>query len=1033
MVPRASADIQLPATDVLAPIRIEGKRAIRWQQNAVEVWVIQQCVIRQGEMTASGEEAVLWVDHGSPLDGKESRVTVYLEGSAAVDFRREGRAHPSTGRAAQSIRDHTWFGRLAARARVDIRVREVTSEPQQRPAVYQRGMAAFDRAAGGKVRLAQFSVQPPVLPPPSTPTQLPAPIPIPSAGQPLPAAGQPFSPAGPPLAEPIAQPPLAPLGGTRKRVQVGPRSNALIHIKSFPGTAANQSVTVFSNGIRAVIEGLEAPELGHLGRIVIETDRLVLWGPNLKTLSSSGSEAEGGPDVPIEVYMEGNIVFRQGDRLIYADRMYYNATSEYGVVLDAEVFTPVPDYQGMVRLKADVLQQLNRQYFQAYGAAITTSQMGVPTYWLQSEKIEFRDSAQPILNPVTGYLEMDPRTNEAAVNHDMLATSRNNFLYIGGLPVFYWPTMATNLRKPSYYLERFSIKSDSVLGTQVLGDWDLFQLLRVKSPPADTDWLLGTDYLSKRGFGLGTTFEYHQNSFLGHPGPVNGFLDVWGIRDTGLDNLGLNRRTVTPDSEWRGRAYWRHRQDLPDGWQFTGQLGYISDRNFLEQFYEREWDEWKDRVTSLELKKSWDGQSLRVLGQVRLNDSVSQTEWFPRFDHFLIGRSFLQDRLTWYAHSQASYARFQTLEPPTDPEDATGWAYLPWERPGDTIEGGRFATRQEVDLPVQLGPIKVVPYLAGELAHWQATLNNDSGVSRAVGQIGMRTSLPFWRSDPTVQNLLFNLNGLAHKITLTADMFWSDASENITEFPLYDPLDDDSQEHFRRYMGVIPWEYDPRNFAFRSGIQRWIASPTLETVDDLTVARLGIHQRWQTKRGLPGHQRVIDWIVLDVDGTVFPYADRDNFGEYLGQLEYDFRWHVGDRVTILSDGYADVFPGGFQSFSLGSAISRPQRGQLYGGIIAMDGPVDSTLLVGSIDYRLSQKWIAEVSATYDLGPTGNVGERFGFTRVGESALIRVSVYADHGRNNVGASFTIEPRFLPSGKLGRLAGVPIPPVGAMGLE
>ncbi len=126
-----------------------------------------------------------------------------------------------------------------------------------------------------------------------------------------------------------------------------------------------------------------------------------------------------GPDIPIEVYMEGNIVFRQGDRLIYADRMYYNATYEYGVVLAAEVFTPVPDYQGMVRLKADVLQQLNRQFFRAHGAAITTSQMGVPNYWFQSDTIEMRDTTRPRVNPVTGYLEIDPRTNETAVDHDL--------------------------------------------------------------------------------------------------------------------------------------------------------------------------------------------------------------------------------------------------------------------------------------------------------------------------------------------------------------------------------------------------------------------------------------------------------------------------------------------------------------------------------------------------------------------------------------------------------------------------------------
>jgi hypothetical protein len=1001
----APAGIQLPVADVYAPIRVEGERALRWQQNAVEVWVVQQCTIRQGEMTASADQAVLWLEQGSSLAGRESRLMVYLEGAAAVDFHRDGPVHPGTGRSAQSIRDHSWFGRLAARGPVEMQVGPVVSDPQRRPAIYHRGMAAFDQAAGGSVQPAQYTL-------PSPPPQ---------------------GPAATPPAEPVTPAPLA-VGATGpKRVQVVPRSSAGVHIKSFAGTVPNQMVTVFSNGIRAVIEGVEAPELGHLGRIVIETDRLVTWGPDWKSLSPSGSEAEGGSQIPIEIYMEGNIVFRQGDRLIYADRMYYNVTQEYGVVLAAEVYTPVPEYEGMVRLKADVLQQFNRQSFRAHGAAITTSQLGVPRYWLQSETINFRDVTQPVVNPITGNLQIDPRTNETAVQHDLLARSDNNFLYIGGVPVLYWPVLATNLRKPAYYIERLSAKNDQVFGTQVLADWDLYQLLKIQDPPEGTEWSLSTDYLSDRGFGLGSTFEYQQDSFLRVPGPVNGWLDVWGLHDTGLDDLGRNRENLVPEQEFRGRAYWRHRHDLANGWQFTGQLGYISDRNFLEQYFEEEWDEWKDRVTSVQLKRTWDNQSLRILGQVRLNESVTQTEWLPRLDHFLIGRSVLGDRFTWYAHSQASYARFRVLEPPTDPAELAAWSFLPWEQPAQEPEGGRFATRQELDLPLQLGPAKVVPYVAGELAHWQEVLDSREEVSRAMGQVGLRASLPFWRADPTVQSLLWNLNGLAHKVSLTTDLFWSEATEDITEFPLYDPLDDDSQEHFRRFFGPIPWKFDPRNFAFRSSIQRWVASPALEMADDLTVARVGVHQRWQTKRGLPGNQRVIDWIVLDVDGTIFPEPDRDNFGEYGGQLQYDFRWHIGDRVTLLSDGYADLFDDGFQTFSFGSAISRPRRGRLYAGVISMEGPFSSTVLVGSLNYRLSHKWITDLSTTYDLGETGNIGQHAGITRVGESALIRLAVNVDHGRDNVGASVMIEPRFLPDGRLGRLAGVPIPPSGAMGLE
>jgi hypothetical protein len=1019
----------MPVPNSAASITIDGESAEHWQQGAVEAWVVRRCVIRQDDLTARADEAVAWIDRAPLNSDEESRVTVYLEGSAAVDFGRAGQVRSDTGTAAQSIRDHTWFGRLTTRAGIDVRAPVQVAAQSVRPAVYQRGEQAWNEASGG-VQLAQFTTpMQPAPPPVFPPSTLPPPASTPSTLQPpvLP------PPATEPAAEILPQPPMTPLMATEKRVQIGPRSNALIHIKSFPGTLPNQSVTVFSNGIRAVIEGVDAPRFGNLGRVVIETDRLVLWGPNLKTLSSTGSEAAGGADVPIEVYMEGNIAFRQGDRLTYADRMYYNATYEYGVVLAAEVFTPVPDYQGVVRLKADVLQQMNRQFFQAYGAAITTSQMGVPKYWLQADQIGFQDTQVPRINAFTGQVELDPQTNEAAVDHSMMATSYNNFLYIGGLPVFYWPAMATDLRKPSYYIERFSIKNDNVFGTQVLADWDLYQLLRIKDPPSGTDFLLSTDYLSKRGIGLGTNYTYERDGFLGHPGPVTGWFDAWGIYDTGVDDLGANRRSVIPDTHNRGRVYWRHRQNLPEGWQVTAKLGLISDRNFLEEYYEKEWDEWVDRVTSLEIKRTWEDQSLRVLGQFSLNDNVSQAEWWPRADHFLLGRSLLQDHLTWYGHSQASYARFGVLNPPTDPQDAEGWDFLPWEQPTMTPEGGRFASRQEIDLPLQLGPVKFVPYALGEVAYWAEGLNGEQDITRAYGQTGVRASLPFWKVHPTVQSMLLNLNGLAHKVTLVSDLYWADANQDIEKFPLYDPLDDDSQEHFRGYLGTFPWSHDPRNYAFRAGLQSWVASPTLEMVDDVAAGRLGIHQRWQTKRGLPGQQRVIDWIVLDIDGTIFPNKDRDNFREYLGLLEYDFRWHVGDRVTILSDGYADLFPDGLTMISVGTALSRPQRGQVYGGITSMEGPFSSTLLVGAVSYRLSRKWIVDVAGTYDLGPTGNIGERVAITRVGESMLVRITLNADFGRDNFGAAIAVEPRFLPKGRLGRVAGVQIPPVGMMGIE
>ena len=85
----------------------------------------------------------------------------------------------------------------------------------------------------------------------------------------------------------------------------------------------------------------------------------------------------------------------------------------------------------------------------------------------------------------------------------------------------------------------------------------------------------------------------------------------------------------------------------------------------------------------------------------------------------------------------------------------------------------------------------------GDLGYWQEDINGND-VFRGVGQVGVRASLPMWKVDPSVQSTLWNVNGLAHKVSFDVDAFWADSSQDLSRFPLYDQIDDDAQEHFRR-------------------------------------------------------------------------------------------------------------------------------------------------------------------------------------------------------------------------------------------
>src|SRR4029079_2259322 len=210
----------------------------------------------------------------------------------------------------------------------------------------------------------------------------------------------------------------------------------------------------------------------------------------------------------------------------------------------------------------------------------------------------------------------------------------------------------------------------------------------------------------------------------------------------------------------------------------------------------------------------------------------------------------------------------------------------------------------------------------------------------------------------------------------------------------------------------VPLRFDERNYGVRRGLGSWVTSPSYELVDDLLAARFGLSQRWQTKRGAPNNRQIVDWITLDTHATLFPDADRDNFGNELGMVDYDFHWFVGDRVTLLSSGYFEFYDDGPRYVTVGGYLNRPPRGALYAGIHSLEGPISSNVLAMSYAYRMSPKWISTFGTTFDLGDAGNIGQNFSLTRIGESFLVSLGANVDASKGSFGVSFSIEPRFLP---------------------
>jgi hypothetical protein len=987
-VGQAPAEVKLPTLGDSSEIVVRAEKAERWQQGTEQIWrLLGKFELVQDGQRITGDEAIVWVDPNPPTPGQTDLV-VYVEGNVT---------YKKGGKSAVRVTDETWLSRHSSNGGVHFKVPQVAGVPKVKPTILDRALAHRNPDNSGAIRRTQY-------------TQYDV-LPTPVAEEDRLVPGQ-------------------------RRVRFFPRSNSPVEMKSTRVEGTNQITCVISSGINLIIDGLPG-----YGAIDLSTDRLVVW-TEASGASDFGSETRQTETIPLELYMEGNIVFRQGDREIRAERMYYDVRTQVGRILDADMLTPVASYEGKMRLRASMIQQNGPSHFFAEDGYLTSSRMGHPGYRLQLGSIEFEDHQQPIFNPISGEPLIDPATGQPVTNHQQRVTGKNGVLFLEAMPVFYWPWLSADVEDPTFYIRQFSIKNDSIFGTQVLTNWDGYEIFGVDNPAVGTDWDLTVDYLSMRGLGHGTTFGYDRNDFFYFPGQSAGLTDFWGIKDHGFDNLGRGQRHLALEKEYRYRWFWQHRQRLPYDLELSAELGWISDRNFLEQYYEREWDELKDETTGAILRQRTDNRSWSANADTRANSFFTQTEWYPRLDHFWIGQDLANETFTWFEHSSATYARYRIASEPEDPAQQAVFHTLPWEV---TSKGERLFTTHEFDYPFQLGPVKVVPYGLGQFAHWGEDLGGDS-LDRTYWQAGARASMPMWRVDPMVENRLLNVHGLAHKVVFDAEFSAAEADQSVDLLPLYDPLDDDSIENFRRRMAFLtfgtntnpimpryPARFDPRYYAIRYGLPGNVTTPSAEVYDDMMAMRLGMRHRWQTKRGMPGNRRIIDWITFDTNATLFPRADRDNFGSSVGLIDYMFRWHLGDRLTLVSDGIFDTFDEGQKIMTIGGFLSRPPRGNAYMGLRIMDGPIQSQILTMSYNYRMSPKWVSSFGTSFDMGEAGNIGQRLAITRIGESLLVSVGMNVDASKGDVGVLLSIEPRFLPKNRLGQAGGVRIPVAGAYGLE
>ena len=674
------------------------------------------------------------------------------------------------------------------------------------------------------------------------------------------------------------------------------------------------------------------------------------------------------------VYLEDNVIATDGEYTMRGPRVFYDFATDQAIVLDAVFHTWDVKQQVPMYVRAQSLRQLSRTQWTASDARMTTSEFREPHFSIGINKLA-----------VTQHTDAEQVASYRYVAED---TTFN----VGNTPVFAWPKLSGEATKPP--LQAVELGYDSQNGAEIKTRWDVFSLLD-KEPPDGLDASLHVDGYTDRGAGIGLETEYDVPSSFG-------MLDGYFLYDEGEDEPG-GRDEVEPPTNYRGKAVWRHRQILPDDWEVILELGWVSDPTFLEEFFSEDAYSDKPYETLAYFKKRADDSAFTFMTQYDLNDFLPQlsrlqgagnipqapgsgysVDKLPEVAYYRPGTPLLNNTLTWYSENRASVMRLRL--PSHSPREAgfnvseslALFGLMPTTQLDTAMEARGFDddhhwrgdSRQEIQMPMKVGAIDVVPYAVGRVTAYDdefSAYSSEGEDVRLWGAAGLKLHTAYSKTISDVDSRLWDLHRLRHIIEPSVHMMFAATNINQESLPVYD--------------------YD------------------VESLAEGGMVKFGLRNTFQTKRGGPGRWRSVDWLRIDTDFVVHTgeteqesliprFVDHRPEWSLAGDHFYsEIAWQVSDSFAMLGNVNYSFETSTPEQVNYGVQMDHSPRLRSTVQVRHIEA-FNSTVMRYGIDYLLTSKYHLTLSQSYDFGHTESTDVSVKLTRRMPSWLLILSASYD---------------------------------------
>ncbi len=659
-------------------------------------------------------------------------------------------------------------------------------------------------------------------------------------------------------------------------------------------------------------------------------------------------------------------------------------------------------------VRADTIRRVAENEYVATSAEVTTSRFASPSYSLNAGRIFVRT------RPGSG-----GRPTRTVFGGD------NFTLRTFGVPVFYFPFVRGVTIDQRLPLRKLAYGDGRDYGQSIETTWGVFETVGA-TPPESLDATYSLDYFTLRGPRLGLDVKYSSDLFLPfeeeRPSNFRGKAKFELLTDDdGVDRL-ARRRRVRPEDQTRYRLSYEHLQFFPGGAATGGtdyalglRLGRTSDPTYLGQWDKSRFNNGPPHDFQLWVEQRSGNERLVAEFATATTSFTTSADLFQenlyvaRYPELRYGRigdrlgpisvtSRVRLGLLSFDRLSPNIARdfgFPIGSPPDEPIGIAGFPAFGYTgRTADTE--ARLDLRQQAALPIDLGPLRAMPFVVGRVTGYTDSPDGDA-LARAFAGGGVRLGTVFTRVDDQIYSRILDIDRMRHVVEPYALAFAGAATTGLEEAYIYDE-------------GVDPY-------------------------DTVQLVQVGLRQRWQTYRGPPGRKRSVDVFDVNVSAAWFgegrdpdlvrpPFSPitADDFRGYAlasqpelsvprDTAEGSALWRVSDSTALVSDAAVTLGEGDLVTAAGGLVARRGSRlGYRIGGRYVR--PLDQLVLSAGGNYRISDRYSTSLSTRFDLDLGEFRSTRLRLTRQFEQATLSFTFYLDRIDDDQGIQFQLTPRGLP---------------------